>query len=572
VANLIRWFVKCGSARVLLAAATGSLVLQSAAAQRARSAADATVFIRLVGSVHAAVEGTFESARWDQVEIGSGSGFVISQYGYVLTNHHVIANEELFFNVDGRRVKVTLKASRIEVCFPPEAAAARSLQSPCSEASVSASDPALDLAVLFISASGLPYVAMGDSDAVRVGLPVDSLGYPFGRQLKLGQATASDIVPEVSTSPATISALRAGEDGERRFIQVGGSLNPGNSGGPVVDREGFAVGVIKMKLTGGDGIGFAIPINQVKDFLETHGLDHVLPSRRLRLGPAQSLDGKGIRLRLLEGFTDASPFRTRVETDAKPADIALRIDRVFSPLSSKQLDQALTTTETFERLSIASSESRFSTQPDAGRLLLGHATGSSSDDKYEIRMESAVLDLGAEKLVARYVGPAEQMAFNESILRASLAELSGDRLLNGELHSIDRLEWSSRSDHPMAMPAGWVIEQGGATRCSGLPPPVSTLTTSPPGDFTVVLRASVWSTEFPLDRAAAACSSRRGIPDESSYVAAADWLGVSYTVEGVFARVGSRIVQLEVVAPARKNVLARALLAQSLKKTMEQHP
>jgi Trypsin-like peptidase domain len=572
VANLIRWFLMRRTATMMLAVPTGILVLtQSTVTQRARSAADATVFIRLVGSVHAAVEGTFESARWDQVEIGSGSGFVISQYGYVLTNHHVIANEELFFSVDGRRVKVTLKASRIEVCFPPDAAAARALQSPCSEASISATDPELDLAVLFISASGLPYVAMGDSDAVKVGLPVDSLGYPFGRQLKLGQATASDIVPEVSTSPATISALRAGEDGERRFLQVGGSLNPGNSGGPVVDREGFAVGVIKMKLTGGDGIGFAIPINQVKDFLETHGLDHVLPSRRLRLGPLQSLDGKGIRLRLLEGFIDASPFRTRVETDAKPADVALRIDRVFSPLSSKQLDQTLTSTETFERLSIASSESRFSSQPDAGRLLLGHATGSTADDKYEVRMESAVLDLGAEKLVARYVGPAEQMAFNESILRTSLAELAGDRLLSAELQSVEKLEWSTRSDSHVAMPAGWVIEQGGPTRCSGLPPPTSTISTSPAGDFTIVLRASVWSAEFALDRAAAACSSRRGTLEESSYVAAAEGLGVSYTVEGVFARVGSRTVQLEVVAPARKNLLARALLAQSLKKTTELH-
>jgi hypothetical protein len=186
-------------------------------------------------------------------------------------------------------------------------------------------------------------------------------------------------------------------------------------------------------------------------------------------------------------------------------------------------------------------------------------------------MESAVLDLGAEKLVARYVGPAEQMAFNESILRTSLAELAGDRLLSAELQSVEKLEWSTRSDSHVAMPAGWVIEQGGPTRCSGLPPPTSTISTSPAGDFTIVLRASVWSAEFALDRAAAACSSRRGTLEESSYVAAAEWLGVSYTVEGVFARVGSRTVQLEVVAPARKNLLARALLAQSLKKTTELH-
>jgi S1-C subfamily serine protease len=572
VINLVRCPPTPRSVAIVLCVFTGVLGLAAPGlAQRARSAADATVFIRLVGSVQAAVEGTFESARWDQVEIGSGSGFVISPYGYVLTNHHVVANEDLSFRVDGKRVKVTLKTSRIDVCFPPEAAAARSLQAPCFHATVAASDPVLDLAVLFISVPGLPYVAMGDSDAVRVGLPVDSLGYPFGRELELGQATASDIVPEVSTSAATISALRAGDGGERRFLQVGGSLNPGNSGGPVVDRDGFAVGVIRMKLTAADGIGFAIPINQVKDFLEANGLDQNLPSRRLRLGPAQSFDGKGIRLRLPEGFTDASQFRTRVETEAKPAEIALRIDRVFSPLGAKQIDQTLTTTETFERFSISSSESRFSAQPDAGRLLLGHASGSSADDKEELRMESAVLELGAEKLVARYVGPAEQMAFNASILRASLAGLSGDRLLTAELQSVDALKWSSRADDPVAMPGGWVVEQGGPAPCQGLPPPVSAVSTSPAGDFTIVLRASVWPTEIPLERAAAACSSRRGELGDSSYATAVEWLGVPYVIEGVFARVGSRTVQIEVLAPARKNALARALLAQSLKRTTEAH-
>ena len=198
---------------VISVAIAGAIVLQpAAAAQRARSAADATVFIRLVGTVRAAVEGTLEKARWDQVEIGSGSGFVISQDGYVLTNHHVVSSDDLTFTVDGKRIKLAFKIATIDVCFPPDAPTSRALPSPCVPASVAAADPQLDLAVLYISAPGLPYVAFGDSDAVDVGRPISALGYPFGRQLKVGQATASDIVPEVSTSAGTISAVRGGDD------------------------------------------------------------------------------------------------------------------------------------------------------------------------------------------------------------------------------------------------------------------------------------------------------------------------------------------------------------------------
>ena len=80
----------------------------------------------------------------------------------------------------------------------------------CLEASVHSSDAALDLAVLFISASDLPYVALGDSDIVRTGQGVEALGYPFGRELEVGRVAAPELVPEISTSAGTISALRAG--------------------------------------------------------------------------------------------------------------------------------------------------------------------------------------------------------------------------------------------------------------------------------------------------------------------------------------------------------------------------
>ena len=290
----------------------------TAAAERAATPADATVFIRLVGSVHAEIEdiGTGkQTIDLERIEIGTGSGFVISPHGYVLTNEHVIRNSVFTVANGTRKGRITLKVARIDVCFPAAAPATGGAPSRCFEASVHSSDAALDLAVLFISASDLPYVALGDSDVVRNGQGIAALGYPFGRELAVGRVSAPDLVPEVSTSPGTISALRTGDAGERRALQINGTVNPGNSGGPLVDRDGFAVGVIRARVTGDAGIGLAIPINQAKDFLDSHGLDALMPVRRFRLGPLQRFEEKGIALPLPEGLADTSPFRSRVESD-----------------------------------------------------------------------------------------------------------------------------------------------------------------------------------------------------------------------------------------------------------------
>ena len=126
---------------MLTAAAIASVLLPSrASAERVRSAADATVFVRLVGSVHAEIEeaGVKRTLDLNRVEIGTGSGFVISPYGYVLTNDHVISNSDLTMTRGIGTAKVTMTVSRILVCFPAGVASARGLSSPCADASVSA--------------------------------------------------------------------------------------------------------------------------------------------------------------------------------------------------------------------------------------------------------------------------------------------------------------------------------------------------------------------------------------------------------------------------------------------------
>jgi hypothetical protein len=471
------------------------------------------VFIRIVGSVHADIEefGVRRSVDLDRVEIGTGSGFVISPYGYVITNDHVVNDTEpiLITRIKGfQEAKITFKTSRIDVCFQPEAVAAHGLAGGCSAASVAASDPVLDLAVLFISGSNLPYIALGDSDAVTTGLQVDALGYPLGRDVEVGKAASvSDLVPSVSTTPGAVSALRANDAGERRYLQITNGVNPGNSGGPLLDHDGFAVGIVRMRLTRATGIGFAIPINDVKDFLESRGLDQVLQSRRLRLGPLQNLESKGIALRLPETLVDRSPFQSHVETGADGLDIALRIDRVLSPWRPRQLEETLLGGQTFETLSMTPREAR--TSPRAAQPPMLHGSGTGNDvDGHDNRMDYAIVDLGPEKLVARYVGSSERMAFTAA---------------------------------------------------------------SPEHDFTLMLRAAVWADgAIAPDAAASACSSRRGSVEGASYASGGAWLGTSYLLEGTFVRVGAKqVVQLEVLATEQRAGLARTLLAMWVKKASE---
>ena len=438
---------------------------------------------------------------------------------------------------------------------------------------MAASDPALDLALLFVAGTDFPYVALGDSDAVTAGLTVDTLGYPLGREVEVGKiASAPELVPEISTTPGAISALRAGEGGERRYLQITNTLNPGNSGGPLVDRDGFAVGIIRMKLVNADGIGFAIPINAAKDFLEAHGLDRQLPTRRFRLAPFQRLDGKGVGLRIAEGLADISPFRSHVESDSRDAPITLRIDRVVSSWSPKQLEQSLLSSQSFEQGSLTAVPRQGPGQATGGAPLLGRAVGTAADGKQALALDYAIVDLGAEKLIARYVGAPEQMAFNASVWRESLMTLEGTRLLEGGIERVDTLAWTAApivvGQRSLPVPAGWIAEASGPSPCAGLPPPATVTTWFPGADSTITMRVAVWPrSDLRPDSAASSCSSRRGSAGIASYASRADFLGIPYVIEGVFISIHpGQVIQLEVVAPAPKSDFAGRLLAAWLTK------
>jgi len=247
-------------------------------------------------------------------KIGTGSGCIISSDGYILTNNHVVSddNDQLYDAVlvklsDGRELP----------------------------AKIIGTDKGTDLALIKIDAQNLPTVKMANSDKLRVGDVVFAIGNP----MDVGMTVTHGIVSALGRSslgllddsdPQTGAAFAGFEN----FIQTDASINPGNSGGPLVDAQGRLVGlnsVIESTSSGGSiGIGFAIP-----SVLARHVADDLIKDGKVRRGVlgvspkdldhnlAQNLNLPNTRGALLNEITVGSPA---AKSGLKPDDVVIKIN------------------------------------------------------------------------------------------------------------------------------------------------------------------------------------------------------------------------------------------------------
>ena len=162
-----------------------------------------------------------------RVERGTGSGFIISADGLILTNAHVVSGADT--------VSVTMKDGR-------------ELQG-----RVVGQDPLTDVAVIRVQANNLPTVALGNSDSLKPGEWAIAIGNPLG----LDNTVTAGIISATGRSSSEVRV----PDKRVSFIQTDAAINPGNSGGPLLNQRGEVIGMNTAIIGGAQGLGFAVPIN-----------------------------------------------------------------------------------------------------------------------------------------------------------------------------------------------------------------------------------------------------------------------------------------------------------------------
>ncbi|KKH59039.1 hypothetical protein DU75_07475, partial [Methanosarcina mazei] len=176
---------------------------------------------------------TVETVRdfiWERQVQGIGSGVIVDSRGYILTNSHVVGDNN---------------ADRITVLFE---------DGDKKVGQVIWHDPSLDLAMVKVNAINLPVADFGDSDTLQIGEIAVAIGNPLG--LEFQRTVTSGIISGLNRT-IPLDQYYKMED----LIQTDASINPGNSGGPLLNAKGEVIGINTAKISTGEGLGFAIPIN-----------------------------------------------------------------------------------------------------------------------------------------------------------------------------------------------------------------------------------------------------------------------------------------------------------------------
>ena len=235
-----------------------------------------------------------------------GSGIIISEDGYILTNNHVInsSSTSSYYKIG--------EANKVEVYLYND-------ETPY-EAKVVGTDEQTDLAVIKIDKKGLIAAELGNSDNVQVGEFAMAVGNPLGMQSSVTSGMISAINREVTDS-----------DGKTyKLIQTDAAINSGNSGGALVDSNGKVIGVntLKVSATGVEGMGFAIPINSAKPIYED--LIQYNKVRRPYIGiTGRDIDSQtASKYKLVEGIyvVSVEEYSSAEKAEIKTGDVIIKAD------------------------------------------------------------------------------------------------------------------------------------------------------------------------------------------------------------------------------------------------------
>ena len=276
----------------------------------AESAVDAVVFVKVTIKTQQQYYmdpflkyffGFGDQMPQEREQQGSGSGVIIRQDGYIVTNNHVVQGAS--------KIEVTLNNNKTY------------------EAKIIGTDPATDVALIKIEADGLPIVPIADSDKLRLGEWVLAIGSPLGEQLR-GTITAGIVSAKGRSMPNTTGEFRI-----ESFIQTDAAVNPGNSGGALVNKAGELVGIntaIVSQTGSYSGYSFAVPSNIVKKIVGD--LIDFGSVKRARLGVTMSSVTEKIadelKLSSLDGvyINEVSKGGAADKAGVKAGDVLLSVD------------------------------------------------------------------------------------------------------------------------------------------------------------------------------------------------------------------------------------------------------
>ena len=176
------------------------------------------------------IESSISSVMIIRTDSGQGAGFVISNEGYIVTNAHVLADDSGYLATGIHAINY--EGNRIELEFIGY-------------------DNDLDIALLKAEGN-YDALDLGNSDDIKIGEKVIAIGNPYGLVFSVSEGIISGV-------------HREGPNGLRAYIQIDAALNPGNSGGPLIDKSGNVIGMNNFKITGGENLGFALESNYIED-------------------------------------------------------------------------------------------------------------------------------------------------------------------------------------------------------------------------------------------------------------------------------------------------------------------